>query len=39
MCLHPHAIPPIPEETAHVARAAFPKGNVYIQMREELVLS
>jgi len=26
----------IPEETARVARAAFPKGNVYMTMRDEL---
>lgn len=26
----------IPEDTAQVARAAFPKGNVYMTMREEL---
>jgi transposase len=26
----------VPEETARVARAAFPKGNVYMQMYEEL---
>jgi transposase len=28
-------VPPVPEETAEVARAAFPKGNVYLQMRDE----
>jgi transposase len=27
---------PVPEETARVARAAFPKGNVYMKMRDEL---
>ena len=27
---------PIPEETQRVARAAFPKGNLYIRMRDEL---
>ena len=26
----------IPEETARVAKAAFPKGNVYLTMRDEL---
>jgi transposase len=36
MCLHPQAIPPVPEATVQVARAAFPKGNVYLQMRDEL---
>jgi transposase len=34
MSLHPSAIPPVPEETAHVAHAAFPKGNRYLQMRD-----
>jgi transposase len=27
---------PVPEETARVARAAFPKGNIYMKMRDEL---
>jgi hypothetical protein len=27
---------PIPEETARVARATFPKGNRYMTMRDEL---
>jgi transposase len=26
----------VPELTAQIARAAFPKGNVYLQMRDEL---
>lgn len=26
----------IPEDTAQVARAAFPKGNAYMTIREEL---
>lgn len=26
----------IPELTAEIARAAFPKGNIYMQMRDEL---
>jgi hypothetical protein len=29
MSLHPHAPYPIPEETQRVARAAFPRGNLY----------
>lgn len=33
MSLHPEAIPSIPEETVRVARAAFPKGNLYMRMR------
>src|SRR5258706_8999618 len=36
MSLHPTPLGPIPEETARVARAAFPKGTVYMQMRDVL---
>jgi transposase len=36
MSLYPQAIPPVPEETARIARAAFPKGSLYIQMRDKL---
>ena len=36
MSLQPQAIPPIPEETARVARAIFPAGNRYMQLRDEL---
>jgi transposase len=36
MSLKLEAISPIPETTAQVARAAFPKGNVYMQMRDVL---
>jgi len=36
MSLPPRTIAPVPEETAQVARAAFPKGNGYMQMRDEL---
>jgi transposase len=36
MCLHPQSIPPVPEVTARVARAAFPKGNRYMRLRDEL---
>lgn len=36
MSLHVEEIPPIPEETVRVARAAFPKGNLYMQMRDVL---
>ncbi len=31
MSLHPEPIPPVPEETVRVARAAFPKGNIYLK--------
>ena len=36
MSLKPPAICPVPQETVRVARAAYPKGNLYIQMREVL---
>jgi transposase len=36
MSLQPQAIPPVPEETARVARALFPKGNRYMRLRDEL---
>jgi transposase len=36
MSLHPHLIAPVPEETARVARAAFPKGHPYLTFREAL---
>jgi len=34
--MRPKPIAPIPEDTARVAKAAFPKGNLYIQMRDVL---
>ncbi len=34
--MHPQPIGSVPEDTARVAKAAFPKGNVYIQMRNVL---
>jgi transposase len=34
--LRPTAIGPIPDETVRVARAAFPKGSRYLQMRDAL---
>jgi transposase len=36
MSLHPQVLCPIPEETARVARSAYPKGNVYLGIRDEL---
>lgn len=36
MSLHAQEVPPVPEETVRVAHAAFPHGNVYIRMRDEL---
>jgi transposase len=34
--LQPRSVPPVPELTARVARAAFPKGNRYLRLRDEL---
>jgi transposase len=34
--LRPEAIGPVPTETARVARAAFPKGNLYLRLGDEL---
>ncbi len=36
MALHPEPVGPVPEETARVARAAFPKGHRYLRLRDEL---
>src|SRR5215831_7708084 len=36
MSLHPHAPYPIPKETQRVARAAFPRGNLYMQVADHL---
>ena len=36
MSMHPQRIGPVPEDTARVARAAFPKGNLYMHMRDVL---
>ena len=36
MSLQPQNSYPIPEETGRIARAAFPKGNLYMRMRDEL---
>lgn len=36
MTLRPDPIGPVPAETARVARAAFPKGSRYLQMRDAL---
>jgi transposase len=34
--LKSEAIPPVPEETARLVHAAFPKGNLYVCLRDEL---
>jgi transposase len=36
LSLQPRPVPPVPEQTARVAHAAFPKGNPYLQLRDEL---
>jgi transposase len=36
MSMHPEPIFEVPELTATVAKAAFPKGNRYMKMRDEL---
>ena len=36
MSLHPRPIFEVPEETARVAHAAFPKGNIYLRLRDRL---
>ena len=36
MSLHPHVVEPVPEETARVAQAAFPKGHPYLTFRDAL---
>jgi hypothetical protein len=35
MALHPQTLPPVPEATAAAVRAAFPKGNLYVDLRAE----
>ena len=36
MVLHPHGIKPIPSLTKEIAQKAFPKGNIYMTLRDEL---
>jgi transposase len=35
MTWHLHPLPPVPEATAAVVKAAFPKGNLYVDLRTE----
>ena len=35
MSLRPETLPPIPDVTAAAVRAAFPKGNLYVELRAE----
>jgi transposase len=34
--MHPQNIPDIPQQTVEVARASFPKGNIYMKIRDTL---
>ena len=36
MSLQPGLVSPVPELTARVAHAAFPKGNLYLRLRDQL---
>ncbi len=36
MSMHPHAIGSIPDETVRVAHAVFPRGNMYLTMRDQV---
>ncbi|GAA0604218.1 hypothetical protein GCM10009416_47270 [Craurococcus roseus] len=36
MCLRPTPPPPVPADTAHVARSAFPRGNLLLGLRDGL---
>jgi hypothetical protein len=36
MSLHPKPIGPVPEETARIAHAVFPRGSTYLRLRDEL---
>jgi transposase len=36
MCLKPSSLPPIPEETARIARAAYRKGSVIMRIRDAI---
>lgn len=36
MVLHPRSIKPIPSLTKEIARKVFPKGNIYMSLRDEL---
>ena len=35
MTWRPHPLPPVPEATAAVVKAVFPKGNLYVDLRTE----
>jgi transposase len=35
MTLRPHSLPPVPETTVAAVQAAFPKGNLDVELRAE----
>jgi transposase len=35
MTVHPQSLPPVPEATVAAVQAAFPKGNLYVELRAE----
>ncbi|MDP9312763.1 MAG: hypothetical protein M3R24_18060 [Chloroflexota bacterium] len=35
MTLHPQPLPPVPDATAAAVEAAFPTGNLYVDLRAE----
>ena len=35
MIVRPQALPPVPEATMAAVQAAFPKGNLYVELRAE----
>ena len=38
MSLRPEPLSPIPDATAAAVLAAFPKGNLYVELRAEFVI-
>ena len=36
MCLRPASPLPVPDDTAHVARLAFPRGNLLLSLRDRI---
>ena len=36
MCLHPASPLPVPDDTAKIARRAFPRGNLLLSLRDKL---
>ena len=36
MSLRQQPVPPVPDDTARIARAAFPRGNPYVLLRDRL---